>query len=134
MNRPYDVMPERLAENVIRRFQESASEVSAFWITVDGPRESTRHWCGRLLLNYRSQFLSFVDAGFNNPNAVAADLIGILETNRERVNGPISDPLSLNCGVILLGRVPLSCLQSSSPVRLPGWFPARGRTNRQPFP
>jgi hypothetical protein len=127
MNRPYDVMPKRLAENVIRRFQESASEVSAFWITVDGPREEYAALVRQALTDLPIAVLIVRDAGFNNPNAVAADLIGILETNREACEAVLfSDPLSLNCGVILLGRVPLSVPQSSSPVRLPGWFPARG--------
>ena len=126
MNGSHDVTPERLAENVIRRFQESASGISAYWMKVEGPREEYAARVRQALSSLPIAVLIVRDASFNNPNAVAADLIGILEANREACKAVLfPDPLSLNCGVILLGRTPLSVAQSSSPVRLPIWFPTR---------
>jgi hypothetical protein len=126
MNGSHDVTPERLAENVIRRFQESASEISAYWMRVDGPREEYAAQVRQALSSLPIAVLIVRDSSFNNPNAVAADLIGILEANREACEAILfPEPLSLNCGVILLGRAPLSVAQSSSPVTLPIWFPTR---------
>lgn len=126
MNGSRDVKPERLAENVITRFHESTSEISAYWMKVDGHREEYAEQVRKTLSNLPIVVLIVRDASFNNPNSVAADLIGILESNREACEAVLfPEPLSLNCGVILLGRTPLSVPQSSSPVRLPNWFPTR---------
>lgn len=126
MNGSHDVMPERLAENVIARFQESNSEIAAYWMKVDGNREEYATRVQQALSNLPIVVLIVRDASFNNPNAIAADLVGILEANREACEAVLfPEPLSLNCGVILLGRTPLSVPQSSSPVRLPRWFPTR---------
>lgn len=126
MNGIQDVTPERLAENVARRFQESTSEVSAYWMKVDGNREEYAARVREGLSNLPIVVLIIRDSSFNNPNAVAQDLVRILGANRVACEAVLfPSPLSLNCGVIILGRTPLLIPQSSSPVRLPDWFPTR---------
>jgi hypothetical protein len=120
------VSPERLAATVIERFGKSISEISAYWIQVRGDREDYAANLRQAFQGLPIVVLIVRDISFTNPNAVAMDLIGILESNREAVQRTLfPDSSSLHCAIVLLGRTPLAVPQTSSPVRLPSWFRVR---------
>jgi hypothetical protein len=64
-------------------------------------------------------------AGFEDPNAVLADLSEMISRNRQILEDALSGQVgnSSTCGIVLLGRRELGVAQSASPVTLPAWFP-----------
>lgn len=121
-----DVRPERLAENVRDRMSRVSSPVSAYWMSVVTDRTSYAESLSRLVEDLPVCVFIVRDVSFENPNAILADLIRILENNRSKCEEALSRTGMTRLGIVLLSRVPLVVPQASSPVRLPTWFPGVG--------
>jgi hypothetical protein len=124
------IKPERLAEGVRRRVQESPYDVSAYWYKVSGDREG---YARRLREEFREDpvvALVVREIRFDNPNAILTDLVEVISRNRMACEEAIPAKLrpAAKCAIVLLARTELAVPQASSPVILPEWFPVGGGT------
>jgi hypothetical protein len=121
-----DVDPGHVAASVVDRLVASSDEINAYWMKVTGDREAYAEKLRKLLSGQPIGVFVVRDISFNNPNSVAADVIKILEINQAMSASTVfAYPSELHCAVILLGRMPLSVSQVSSPVTLPEWSPIK---------
>jgi len=112
---------------VRRRLAQAPSVVSAFWVRVDGDRESYKAELTALFKEEAVVSLIVRGALFENPNSAMADLIDLIQQNREAFAHSHEDEGGRSkWGIVLLGRSELSLAQASSPVTLPEWFPVHG--------
>lgn len=121
-----DVRPGRLAENVRERMSRASSPVNAYWMAVVTDRAAYAEALNQLVEDLPICVFVVRDVSFENPNAILADLIRILESNRVKCEKVLEQTGSNRIGVVLLSRVPLAVPQASSPVALPTWFPEVG--------
>lgn len=121
-----DIDPDRLAENVSERFLASSSVLCVYWMAVSGDRESYAERLRNSIRDYPIAVFIVRDISFSNPNAIAADVVNLINTNRENSREVFAGTRGQrHLGIVMLGRMPLSVAQASSPVTLPDWFPIR---------
>jgi hypothetical protein len=118
-----DIAPTYVADAVVRRLASAHVEISAYWIKVTGNRDDYAAAIQRAVSGQPVLVCVVRDNSFSNPNAVAADVMGIIESNRAAAEKLLfNDGPELHCAVVLLGRSSLTVAQASSPVTLPDWF------------
>jgi hypothetical protein len=121
-----NIDPDRLAKNVSERFLASSSVLSVYWMAVSGDRESYAKRLRNSIRDYPIAVFIVRDISFSNPNAIAADVVNLITANRESSKEVFTGTSGQrHFGIVMLGRMPLSVAQSSSPVTLPDWFPIR---------
>jgi hypothetical protein len=121
-----DIEPALVADTVIRRLKTSAAEISAYWFRVVGDRDAYASAVKEQLSGQPVMVCIVRDSSFNNPNAVAADVMSLIEANRATSEAALfGHPSELHCGVLMLGRSSLAIPQASSPITLPSWFQVR---------
>lgn len=122
------IAPERVAAMVRRRLEESACDVSAYWMRVAAERET---YAAALIdeLDDDPVVVAVIrDASFTNPNAVLDDFVALMTRYREACEERfVGRPTK--CAFVLLSRVELAIAQISSPVMRPEWFPIGGGTS-----
>jgi hypothetical protein len=121
-----DIEPALVADAVIRRLNASNAEINAYWFRVVGDRDAYASAVTEQLSGHPVMVCIVRDSSFNNPNAVAADVMSLIEANRATSEAALfAHPSELHCGVLMLGRSSLAIPQASSPVTLPSWFQVR---------
>lgn len=119
--------PERLVEEVQRRWDSARGmpELSVFWVTLSTDRNEfadtlrqTRGQWPLVPLILRTPGL------FRDPNAVMNDVTSILDEARNEISSMV-DCVSRcrGVGLVVLSRRELRLAVTSSPLRLPEWFP-----------
>lgn len=94
------------------------------WLGVDGPRGEFKRELDGLVQDLPVLVLIVRMRGFDDPNALLADLVELLNDSRQEAE----DRLAEFSGepafhLVLLAKKQLNLAQASSPVTLPSWFP-----------
>lgn len=96
------------------------------WLRVDGNRDQYAVELRRILDDRRAVVLVLRQSLFDNPNAVGADFVALVEENRLHFSD--IDPVyaqEQGLEVVLLARTHFRITQGSSPAVLPPWFPVK---------
>ena len=126
MNSGEDIAPVRVADTMLRRLAAADVEISAYWMRIVGDRDAYAASLQRELADHPVLVCVVRDQSFNNPNAVAADVMKIIEAHKTNAQAVLlRNSRELHCGVVLLGRAALTVAQASSPVTVPDWFEVR---------
>lgn len=110
------------AEEVLVRRDALKGYLAALWVCVEGDREE---YAAQMegLVGSAAVCLVVRDTRFDNANAVMVDLVKLLNANRAKVLFHLTQCPTEPVTVVLLGRTEFPVAQSSSPVKLPEWFP-----------
>ena len=119
--------PEQLVEEVHRCWDSARGmpELSVFWVTLstdrdefaDALRQTRDKWPLVPVILRRSGL-------FRDPNAVMNDVTSILHDTKHEIMGMADCIRQCNgVGLVVLGRSELRLAVTSSPLRLPEWFP-----------
>lgn len=119
--------PERALEVVIDLVQSRTGAVQVVWCRQDGDRHA---FCERIV-TLRGEFpifpLPLRGEGFDDPNAVAEDVIRLIEKHRPAFEAFDWDRAAdVAIGILIVSRSPLFLPQGSSPATFPAWFPRIG--------
>ena len=120
--------PEQLVEEVCHRWDSSAQgmpELSVFWVTLSADRDefadALRQTRGKWPL---VPVILRTPGLFRDPNAVMNDVTSILHDTRHEIMGMADYIRQCNgVGLVVLSRSELRLAVTSSPLRLPEWFP-----------
>jgi hypothetical protein len=102
--------------------------ISAYWLCVDGDRDSYALQLRKLLQGTDIAVIVVRTAGFTNPNSLMRDMAQLLDKSRAPLMeffGSLSVP-PVRISIVLLARSELRIPQSSSPVLWPDWVPGVG--------
>jgi hypothetical protein len=125
----YWVEPARLARLIRRRLAETPDDLHAFWLKVEGDRDSYASVLREALRDDPVLVAVVRNRGFDNPNAVLSDLVAVLQSTRGEWERDRAAQVAMQegpVGLVLLGRTELSVAQASSPAVAPDWFPRHG--------
>ena len=120
--------PEQLVEEVCRRWDSARGmpELSVFWVTLskedrDGFADALRQTRGKWPL---VPVILRTPGLFRDPNAVMNDVTSIIDEAKSEIFS-MGDCISRcrGVGLVVLGRHELRLAVTSSPLRLPEWFP-----------
>ncbi len=117
---------DRLVEILKERLDGRGDGLNVFWYETDGDRD---HLCAEVMAKRAlSPIFPLVirERGFDDPNAILPDLIGIIEKHRNIFEEFQWEQSTGAAGVLLISRSPLVVAQLSSPVVLGQWFPKIG--------
>lgn len=101
-----------------------AGGIQVLWLAVAGERDPFKRALDGLLSDRPVVVLVVRSRGFDDPNALLADLVTILNESQEHCSErltPFAGAESFQ--VVLLAKKELAVGQASSPVTLPSWFP-----------
>lgn len=121
--------PEQLVEEVRRRWERARSvpELSAFWVTLSEDRDEFANELRRARGMLPLVPVVLREPGlFRDPNAVMNDLNFILnddDTKRDITKMGSSAGQCNRIGLVVISRSELRLIVTSSPLRLPAWFP-----------
>lgn len=121
--------PERLVEAIDKRLSEKRGNFNVYWIKVTGERAEYARRIVECCGGTRLVPLIVREQPFDNPNSMLADLVALINTNREYIRNQYERDTqgeSQSYNFVLLGRSDLCVTQSCSPVTLPEWFPCIG--------
>jgi hypothetical protein len=124
-----DINAQQLADDIRKRFGRSSDPIGAYWVQVTGDRDEYAAALEREFATEPVVVLVVRQARFDNPNAVLADFVGFLDQHQDACKRQLADVLSgfSRSAVVMLARDQLRIPQISSPVTLPGWYPAAAR-------
>ena len=119
--------PETLVEEVRRRWQRTPNvpELSVFWFTLSGDRDEFANGLRRASGEWPLVPVILRTPGlFRDPNAVMNDVTSIIDEARSEILSMV-DCISRcgGVGLVVLSRRELRLAVTSSPLRLPEWFP-----------
>lgn len=118
----FEVDPVRVAETVSAMRHGEDPSLSIFWLSIASDREAYAARVREALAGEDVAVVVLREALFTNANAVMADVVKLLEANRECCLGAWR-PDAERVGVLIIARAPLLVPQLSSPVILPDWVP-----------
>lgn len=116
------LVPADVASRV--RATPADSGIGVLWLAIDGERDPFKCDLDDLLSDLPVLVLVVRSRGFDDPNALLADLVSILNefrTQCEERLAPFAGFESFQ--IVLLAKKQLAIAQASSPVMLPSWFP-----------
>lgn len=118
--------PRHVVEEVIRRSRARGGELCFYWVVSGGDRDEFEHRLWELGAHLPLCPIIVRIGGFVDPNAVAVDLLRVLEAARPRLllrdlAQRVREANHLD--VVLIARRELELDSSSSPIVLPSWFP-----------
>lgn len=120
------ISPASTSEHVLKCVASSTDRLSAYWLCVDGDRDafvaSVNSYCEA------EPIVAVAVRGpkFDDPNSVPADLVTLLNANREvceRKLSSLPDDPDSHGAILLVSRTELRVPQVASPVTFPDWFP-----------
>ena len=119
--------PETLVEEVRRRWQRAPNvpELSVFWFTLSGDRDEFASGLRRARSEWPLVPVILRTPGlFRDSNAVMNDVTSVLDEARSEILSMV-DCISRcgGVGLVVLSRRELRLAVTSSPLRLPEWFP-----------
>ena len=119
--------PEQLVEEVRRRWERipSIPELSVFWVTLSGDRDEFASDLRQARGEWPLVPVILRTPGmFRDPNAVMNDVTSILHDAKDEIMDLADCARQCNgLGLVVLSRSELRLTVTSSPLRLPGWFP-----------
>jgi hypothetical protein len=122
-----ELEPLRIVEVIESRLREERSSIGVFWYRVLGDRDQYAEEVLRCKGDLGIVPLIVRGERFDNPNALLADLIRLLDSHRTLIETILTSTARTGRpGLVLLGRTSLSLPQISSPATLPDWFPGLG--------
>lgn len=118
-------MPLAQASDLIRIIDASPLEgLNVIWMAVPDSREPLRAELEDRLAERPALVLVIRSRGFDDPNALLADFVGLLNQHRRYCEDRLANFAgSSSLNVILLAKKTLGMSQASSPVELPSWLP-----------
>lgn len=112
--------------DVAARVRERSADggIGVLWLAIDGERDPFKCALDDLLSDLPVLVLVVRSRGFDDPNALLADLVSVLNEFQTHCEGRLA-PFAGSCSfqIVLLAKKRLSIAQASSPVTLPSWFP-----------
>ena len=128
------VKPQHVFEDIRRRRAGSDhpdDPIRFYWVTITpeddgGDRNRFRRLLRESAGGYPLLPVVLRVAGFEDPNAVMNDLAAVLETCRDDLQAPDDRERSVRHGFVdfvLISRREFALAETSSPLRLPDWFP-----------
>lgn len=121
------VTPEIIASTCNTRLAEDEAEVVVLWVQVPTARVNFEHSLRGLLADVPAAVVSIRQRGFDDPNSLLIDLVGVLDIAKSTILTDLEG--SEQCeqfALVLLAKTPLSVAQAASPIHLPEWFPRHG--------
>lgn len=115
-----------VAADVARRVREQQLDgrIGVLWLAIEGEREPFKCDLDALLSDLPVLVLVVRSRGFDEPNALLADIVSILNEFKAHCEERLAAfPGSESLHIILLAKKQLAIAQASSPVMLPSWFP-----------
>ncbi len=115
-----------VASDVARRVREQHIDqgIGVLWLAIEGEREPFKRELEDLLSDLPVLVLVVRSRGFDEPNALLADLVSILNDSRSHCESRLASfQASDSLHIVLLAKKQLGIAQASSPVMLPSWFP-----------
>lgn len=114
--------PDDVAAHVREHAVDTGIQVT--WLGVDGPRDEFKDELDGLVQDLPVLVLIVRMRGFDDPNALLADLVELLNDSRQEAEhrlAAFSGETTFH--LVLLAKKQLNLAQASSPVTLPSWFP-----------
>ena len=119
--------PEQLVEEVRRRWDSAQGmrELSVFWVTLSTDRDEFADALRQMRGEWPLVPVILRMAGlFRDPNAVMNDVASILHDTKHEIMDMVDCIRRCNgVGLVVLSRRELRLAVTSSPLRLPEWFP-----------
>ncbi len=118
--------PRHVVDEVRRRSQNRLGELHFYWVASPGDRDEFSQGLSEEGADLPLCPIVVRIEGFADPNAVAVDLLRVLESARSELEHPdFAERIrTSNClDVVLIARRELELESSSSPLVLPSWFP-----------
>jgi hypothetical protein len=119
---------QRLVEVICSQTKLETVPLVVYWHFVD---QGNRRAFAEAMVEARGERpiipIVLTEALFSDPNAIASDLVRLLDGNRAAFSGSI-DYGNLPVVVVILARDRLRVPQVSSPTAIPAWFPVIGGT------
>jgi hypothetical protein len=120
--------PQYVLSEIARRAAATHDPLLVFWLE----QTERRAECAKALRQGRGELaivpIVIRDDSFRHPNSLQSDLVTMLEQHRQEVEEAETSRPPLV--VVLISRTPLGLPQTSSPVKVPDWFPFAGGTVR----
>lgn len=112
--------------DIASRVRETSADggIGVLWLAIDGERDPFKCDLDDLVSDLPVIVLVVRSRGFDDPNALLADLVSILNEFRSHCEerlAPFAGSDSFQ--IVLLAKKQLAIAQASSPVTLPSWFP-----------
>lgn len=124
--------PQHVVDEVRRRSRNRLGALHFYWVAYPGNRDEFSHGVREDGVDLPLCPIVVRIGGFADPNAVAVDLLRLLDSARAELEHPdFAERIrTANClDVVLVARRELELESSSSPIVLPSWFPISPSTS-----
>lgn len=124
--------PRHVVDEVRRRSRNRLGTLHFYWIAAPGDRDEFSQGLRGEGVDLPLCPIVVRIGGFVDPNAVAVDLLRVLESARSELEHPdfAERMRTANClDIVLIARRELELESSSSPIVLPSWFPISPSTS-----